>query len=509
MKRLELLLVVALLALAQSGAVFAELEMTDVVSDNFQETEAALDESGDALFVTRDAMADLDGRASEQDGNEWADESTDGPVIEYKRDDAADAVVRAAVVETDAWDEMEAAAETAPMETEPLEADGRASENLASEITIEGGPVVVNGITLGPVGVDGEGRVGRVHTVVTGDTLWDVSHAYLGTSWVWPSVWSDNGEIANPHVIQPGNRLWISSTEIRAITEDEAIEYLGSAEKETKVFEEVATALPADFDAAFDAFEEEELGQLPVGMPDDSQTSNETGRTVRVAMRENMSFVSDTQLEASTSILGAASRRLRWAMLDTIYLGLGEGEVEVGDEFTLYRSITEVRSPSNNDILGYHVDVLGWAEVTRVEDESSVAVIRVSLDGAVKGDRAMPRYQPPTDVAVKYAEEGIDGQIAFLPSNRTLMGTTDYVFVDLGAVHGVEIGTDLEVYDPGTYEMDNTRNSKRKTPDRVIADLVVITVQEETAVAFIAHTRRELAVGDSVRGATGDFSAAF
>jgi hypothetical protein len=183
--------------------------------------------------------------------------------------------------------------------------------------------------------------------------------------------------------------------------------------------------------------------------------------------------------------------------------------VEVGDEFTLYRSITEVRSPSNNDFLGYHVDVLGWAEVTRVEDESSVAVIRVSLDGAVKGDRAMPRYQPPTDVAVKYAEEGIDGEIAFMPSNRTLMGTTDYVFVDLGALHGVEIGTDLEVYDPGTYEMDNTRNSKRKTPDRVIADLVVITVQEETAVAFIAHTRRELAVGDSVRGATRDFPDAF
>ena len=506
MKRLELLLVVALLALAQSGAVFAESEMTDVVSENSEEAETALDESGDA-FATRNGIADLDEPASEQDGDEWADESTHAPDAGNKGDDAD--VVGAVVVEADAWDEMETAAETAPMETESLEADKSASEDLASEITIEGGPIVVNGITLGPVGVDGEGRVGRVHTVVTGDTLWDVSHAYLGTSWVWPSVWGDNSEIANPHVIQPGDRLWISSTEIRAITEDEAIKYLASAEEETKAFEEVAAELPADFDAAFDAFEEEELGQLPVGIPDDSQASNETGRTVHVAMRENMGFVSDTQLEASTSILGAASQRLRWAMLDTIYLGLGEGEVEVGDEFTLYRSITEVRSPSNNDFLGYHVDVLGWAEVTRVEDESSVAVIRVSLDGAVKGDRAMPRYQPPTDVAVKYAEEGIDGQIAFLPSNRTLMGTTDYVFVDLGAVHGVEIGTDLEVYDPGTYEMDNTRNSKRKTPDRVIADLVVITVQEESAVAFIAHTRRELAVGDSVRGATRDFPAAF
>ncbi|MFP8871218.1 MAG: hypothetical protein VCB43_07230, partial [Myxococcota bacterium] len=76
MKRLELLLVVALLALAQSGAVFAESEMTDVVSENSEETETALDESGDA-FATRDEIADLDEPASEQDGDEWADESTD------------------------------------------------------------------------------------------------------------------------------------------------------------------------------------------------------------------------------------------------------------------------------------------------------------------------------------------------------------------------------------------------------------------------------------------------
>jgi hypothetical protein len=121
----------------------------------------------------------------------------------------------------------------------------------------------------------------------------------------------------------------------------------------------------------------------------------------------------------------------------------------------------------------------------------------------------MPRYQPPTDIAVKYPKDDIDGEIAFLPASRTLMGTIDYVFVDVGAVHGVEIGTDLEVYVSGASVMDRARDEKRRTPDRVIADLVVVTVQEETSVAFVAHTRQELAVGDSVRGATRDFPSAF
>ena len=48
-----------------------------------------------------------------------------------------------------------------------------------------------------------------------------------------------------------------------------------------------------------------------------------------------------------------------------------------------------------------------------------------------------------------------------------------------------------------------------RTPDRVVADLIVVTVQEESAVAFVAHTRRGLAIGDSVRGATRDFPSSF
>ncbi|MCP4068968.1 MAG: LysM peptidoglycan-binding domain-containing protein, partial [Phycisphaeraceae bacterium] len=109
--------------------------------------------------------------------------------------------------------------------------DADASELAPTEPQIEEGTsVVVGGVELGPVGIDSEGRVGRVHTIKPGDTLWDVPHAYLGTSWVWPSVWSDNDGIANPHVIEPGDRLWISSTEIRAITDEEADAYLAEAE---------------------------------------------------------------------------------------------------------------------------------------------------------------------------------------------------------------------------------------------------------------------------------------
>ncbi|MFT5694182.1 MAG: hypothetical protein ACI9QQ_000155 [Myxococcota bacterium] len=519
--RLRSLLLVALLTGMHSGAVSAETEppvldteMIEQLTDEVVPAELAAVEPDVGEVEALDApTADVDVLAEESADSEedfWSDdEATDETAQasdETMTDDVGTDVAREDLEEPSAADEMsEAAMEEEVTATEP--------------VAIEGSAIVVNGVTLGPVGVDSEGRVGRIHTIASGDTLWDVSHAYLGTAWVWPSVWNDNSAIQNPHLIEPGNRLWISSTEIRAITEAEADEYLASAEAPGEPWvEEVALEIPADMDpeiveempVADDQFEVlVAMEELPVVMPDDSERSDETGRVVRVASRENMGFVSDAQLEASTTILGSPSDRKHLSMLDIIYLGLGEGEVEIGDQFTFFRNLTDVRSPSNNQLLGYHVDVLGWAEVIEVTGETCVAVIQVSLDGAMKGDRVMPRYQPPTDIRVKYPREAIDGEIAFLPANRTLMGTTDYVFLDVGVMQGVEIGTDLEVYDGGGLVMDHSRKKKLRTPDRVIADLIVVTVQEETAVAYIAHARRELAVGDTIRGATRDFPGAF
>lgn len=456
----------------------------------------AADESAMEADVADDAWADV-----EEDGDVW-------DTIESEGIDDGEVMAEA---DADAWADESVESETVASSEPQIE---------------EGTTLVVNGVELGPVGIDGEGRVGRVHTVKQGDTLWDVSHAYLGTSWVWPSVWNDNEGIANPHVISPGDRLWISSTEIRAITNEEADAYV--AEAELAVNEEpepttVAAEIDEDMDfeeefveedefldmAAMDEFAAEEMEQLPVGMEDGEGRSNDTGRVLRVSMRENMSFVSDVQLEAATTILDSPSDRRFLAAHDTIYFGLGEGEVEVGDEFTLFRNITEVRARRSKDLIGYHVDVLGWAEVTEVTDDTCVAVIRTAVDGAVRGDRVMPRYEIPSDIKVKYAEDDVEGEVVFLPASRTLMGTTDYVFLDVGAVHGVEIGTDLEVYDGGIERYDAPRDADVYTPDRVVADLVVVTVQEESSVAYVAHTRRELAVGDSVRGTTRHFPGAF
>src|SRR4051812_6263655 len=55
------------------------------------------------------------------------------------------------------------------------------------------------------------------HTVKRGDTLWDISKLFLKSPWRWPELWGMNlDQIRNPHLIYPGQVLYLDKTGGRA-----------------------------------------------------------------------------------------------------------------------------------------------------------------------------------------------------------------------------------------------------------------------------------------------------
>jgi len=333
--------------------------------------------------------------------------------------------------------------------------------------------------TLGPWAVDEDGNTGRIHTVVPGDTLWDISAAYLGTAWVWPAVWRDNEDIANPHLILPDDRIWITAGEMRKVTRERA-DAMIAARQEQLERAEAETEVEAVLEEAI----REELSP---------------GLQIRIAERGAMGFVSTEAVQASTSIVDSPSPRKWLADNDLVYIGQGEGEVEVGDEFTLYRDAVPVYDLGGRRKLGYHVDILGWLVVREVEGDTATAEIRMSRSEIQRGDRLVPRIDPPLEVEVKFTPEAAEANIVFIPEGRAHVADGDFVYLNRGSQDGLQVGSELEVYQPGGLRAERVRGTQVKTPDRSDATLVVIEVRDRTAVAYVTGSRRPLKVGDRVR----------
>jgi nucleoid-associated protein YgaU len=378
-----------------------------------------------------------------------------------------------------AADEIESAEVPAEFGANPASETGSPDAQASDAQPSDAQPI--GKIALGKIGYDEQGRSGRIHVVVPGDTLWDISDAYLGTPWVWPSVWTDNRDIENPHFIVPDDRIWISAHEMRRVSAEEAERLLAGQPLAADGDDESAGPASDSFQSLF-----QDEGVLNI---------------VRVSSRETTGLISTDQLEAAASIVDAVPERLMLSQGDRVYIGLGENEASVGDQFTIFRTQEKVFDPDTNRLLGHHVKLLGWVEVEETAAESSLAVIRMSGEEMELGDRVMPRETPVLDVEVAASPKNVDGRISFFPSSRVLMGTADYVYLNRGELDGLQVGSPLEVYRNGRRAPEPARDTHVDVPDRVIAKLLVVRARRQSSVALIRHTETELELGDRFRGA--------
>jgi hypothetical protein len=215
-----------------------------------------------------------------------------------------------------------------------------------------------------------------------------------------------------------------------------------------------------------------------------------------------LGFLTAARVQALGEVIGNPSPRAVLASGDPIFIDMGNGAVQVGDHLRLVRRQHNVPDPDSGRLIGTFIEPLGWAEVTQVDSEASVAVIQGAVTEVMTGDLVVPMTNgSDADFGLSSTPASVHGEIVHMVGERVVSGGMDVVYLDRGADAGLAPGSALEVVRPGGMFYDAGRQKSVRVPDTVIGQMVVISTQPSSAAAFVLKSTTDLMRGDYYRGA--------
>lgn len=357
-----------------------------------------------------------------------------------------------------------------------------ASETQGQDISddVEQRPTAV---TLPPGARQGrESAPGQVHTVESGDTLWDLSQRYLGSPWYWPKVWSYNPQIANPHWIYPGNNVKF---------------FPGGEEVPSRV---EAGELPADDMTA----PQDVSGGSLVSVVGKIGYDPSSTRPVTTK-----GFVTARELDEAGRIDGAASEALMLSAPDKVYLRFKKrGAAKVGDRYVIFHTVEEVKHPVTNARTGFLTELLGTVQVVAVNNDVVTARITETWDPIARGDLVGPSSERLSErIAPKPNGKEIPGYVLTpMTPGQTLLGEHHFVVVDRGTADGVQVGNTFTIErrgDPSRdvlgrtdYKMGDAGKEQKAYPWEAVAQCMVTEVRERTSNCLLTRSLVEVSAGD-------------
>ena len=309
-----------------------------------------------------------------------------------------------------------------------------------------------------------------IHTIVKGDTLWDLAAHYLGDPFLWPQIWERNPYIKDSHWIYPGDPVVI----------DLAVQEAPVVEEPVPV-EETVTSEYAEDD--FGGYE----GEMP----------HPLGSSADVYC-----FAELVQDESVFPFIVASSERIQYqdqySEGEIVYINGGaEQGVQAGDRFFILHHERPLRHPVSGSHLGIVYSQVGQLKVLCAQENTSIAEITYACDPVVIGDVLKPFSPVPVPLVIDpdptdRCDEPNGKPTGYLTYNRDDqidLGTYWLVFLDLGTAEGVY---------PGTFATVFRDNPVKGMPRLVMGEVGVLTAEEDYSTALITRAWAPLAVGDRV-----------
>jgi hypothetical protein len=322
---------------------------------------------------------------------------------------------------------------------------------------------------------------GLVHTVVEGDTLWDLAAKHLGSPWKWTEIWERNRFVTNPHYIYPGNRIVIFPPGPVAVAIPEEIPAPASPPPPVSAPAPPAEAPPAPVTA------------IPIKpVPKEPYLDIAPGNFVTGGefVREKPAGIG--------RIWGGRDPKVGFSEGDLVYLLLDK-EIPAGQLLGVYRVRGPVAVPGERSKSGYVKFLVGVIQVGRVDQEGQRnARVRKSFADITREDLISEELPSFSAVKIVPGDVGLEATVIAGRNLNEVFATGDFVYLDRGTAAGVAVGN--------VFRMSTVTGYARGIPSipgkRVqseVAWAAVVRTSENYSTAYVYKSAGGFGAGDPAR----------
>ncbi|MBV7315563.1 LysM peptidoglycan-binding domain-containing protein [Shewanella sp. NIFS-20-20] len=322
---------------------------------------------------------------------------------------------------------------------------------LSVTLLLSAAPLHADTITLKP---------GHPETYVVekGDTLWDISAHFLQNPWRWPTLWGANPQIANPHLIFPGDKL-------------------------TLVF----------IDGQPRLVKKPMLSKQPQGriQPKGGAIPVVDLALIRPYLLHNRVVDADW-LAQQPMVLGGESPSRHHVANEIIYIA---SAMTLGAKVGLYQQGREFVRSHDGSELGQEAILTATGRVIETGDVSKVELLS-SYRETKPGDRVLALEDDSLMSAQFMPKAASTSQAKILASaiNMREMGKLDVAYIDRGQLDGVSAGDVFAISRDGDVVVINKEGVPVPSSDRTTYDEVVAMISDDRSKQMPATYRGNIMV---------------
>ncbi len=314
------------------------------------------------------------------------------------------------------------------------------------------------------------------HTVIKGDTLWDICERYYGDNSVWPKLWEMNSFITNPHLLIPGDVITLYEMSELMAQKGKTVP------KEEAKAEEPAPVLGIDIHG--------------------------------IANINKIGFYSSEKIDTWGTLFANSGKNVFMSKGDTVYVIFNmDKNINIGDEFSIGKISNRIIHPITKKKAGYVFDVSGKLVIENktgftmkeeaLRDKENVYQARIT-DAHTPiniDDTIIPLRNITGCILPESNSENILANIVAAEQNRSIISQHSVIYMDKGSNAGIKKGNIFEILeanivkDPRPEKILKLFEEMVILPDRQLGIAIVIDTYPDTATAIVLASPESIEIG--------------